>query len=149
MILGFCYGCFDLLHQGHVRFLDRAAAQCDYLIVGLASDEACTRWMGPNRPYQTFVRRMRNVWPFAGTVVQCDDPEAWLQDLKPEVFILGSQQKFEGIAHCDRVAYVRYLPHLTSTPVPLKGPPRMSVGYIDVNSAIRYPFRMREAQPGL
>jgi rfaE bifunctional protein nucleotidyltransferase chain/domain len=43
-------GCFDLLHVGHVRYLDAARALGDVLFVGLNSDAAVARLKGPGRP---------------------------------------------------------------------------------------------------
>ena len=39
MRIGITYGTFDTLHYGHIRLLQRAREQCDYLIVGLSTDE--------------------------------------------------------------------------------------------------------------
>ncbi len=46
-------GAFDLLHVGHLRFLEAARRLGDRLIVGVESDERVRRWKGPNRPVQT------------------------------------------------------------------------------------------------
>lgn len=46
-------GVFDLLHIGHLRFLEGARRLGDRLIVGVESDERVRRWKGPNRPIQT------------------------------------------------------------------------------------------------
>jgi rfaE bifunctional protein nucleotidyltransferase chain/domain len=46
-------GVFDLLHVGHLRFLEAARALGDRLVVGVESDERARRWKGPNRPIQT------------------------------------------------------------------------------------------------
>jgi rfaE bifunctional protein nucleotidyltransferase chain/domain len=46
-------GVFDLLHIGHLRFLEAARRLGDQLIVGVESDERVRRWKGPNRPIQT------------------------------------------------------------------------------------------------
>lgn len=46
-------GVFDLLHIGHLRFLEAARHLGDKLIVGVESDERVRRWKGPNRPIQT------------------------------------------------------------------------------------------------
>ncbi|MBI2503738.1 MAG: adenylyltransferase/cytidyltransferase family protein [Candidatus Latescibacteria bacterium] len=43
-------GCFDLLHPGHVRFLQQARAQGQVLVVGLNSDESVRQLKGPGRP---------------------------------------------------------------------------------------------------
>lgn len=46
-------GVFDLLHIGHLRFLEAACRLGDRLIVGVECDEHVRRWKGPNRPIQT------------------------------------------------------------------------------------------------
>jgi D-glycero-beta-D-manno-heptose 1-phosphate adenylyltransferase len=51
-------GVFDLLHIGHLRFLEAARRLGDQLIVGVESDERVRRWKGPSRPIQTEDDRM-------------------------------------------------------------------------------------------
>jgi D-glycero-beta-D-manno-heptose 1-phosphate adenylyltransferase len=46
-------GVFDLLHIGHLRFLQAAHQLGDRLVVGVESDERVRRWKGPDRPIQT------------------------------------------------------------------------------------------------
>src|SRR5579884_4379337 len=46
----FTNGCFDLLHLGHVRYLQEARALGDFLVLGLNSDESTHRLKGPGRP---------------------------------------------------------------------------------------------------
>ncbi len=46
-------GVFDLLHIGHLRFLEAARHLGDALLVGVECDERVRRWKGPNRPIQT------------------------------------------------------------------------------------------------
>jgi len=53
----FTNGCFDLLHTGHLRLLEAAAALGDLLVVGLNLDESVRRLKGPERPFQTFEDR--------------------------------------------------------------------------------------------
>lgn len=47
---GLVMGCFDPLHEGHLRFLQVARSRCHYLVVGLATDDAVRRVKGENRP---------------------------------------------------------------------------------------------------
>ncbi len=49
--VGFTSGVFDLLHAGHVEYLEKARSFCDVLIVGLNSDTSVRRYKGENRPY--------------------------------------------------------------------------------------------------
>ena len=51
-------GVFDLLHIGHLRFLEAARRLGDRLTVGVESDERVQRWKGPTRPIQTEDDRM-------------------------------------------------------------------------------------------
>src|SRR5437764_7630458 len=47
----FTNGCFDLLHLGHVRYLQEARALGDFLVLGLNSDESTRLLKGPGRPF--------------------------------------------------------------------------------------------------
>lgn len=49
-IIGFTSGVFDLLHYGHVSYLEKAKIQCDFLIVAVNSDESVKKYKGNNRP---------------------------------------------------------------------------------------------------
>lgn len=51
--IGFTNGCFDLLHLGHLSSLKQAKSHCDFLIVGLNSDESIKRLKGQDRPIQS------------------------------------------------------------------------------------------------
>ena len=46
----FTHGCFDILHAGHVTYLEAAKAQGDVLVLGLNTDESVRRLKGPERP---------------------------------------------------------------------------------------------------
>ena len=48
----FTNGCFDLLHVGHIRYLQQARRMGDLLVVGVNSDESVRRLKGPSRPVQ-------------------------------------------------------------------------------------------------
>src|SRR6187551_1596222 len=48
--IAFANGCFDLLHVGHVRYLQAAAAEADVLVVAINDDASVARLKGPGRP---------------------------------------------------------------------------------------------------
>ena len=54
MIIGITFSCFDLLHAGHIKMLEEAKAQCDYLITGLQVDPTLDR-PEKNKPIQSVV----------------------------------------------------------------------------------------------
>lgn len=57
--LCFTNGCFDLLHPGHVQYLEDARALGDFLVVGLNGDASVARLKGPSRPLQDEEARAR------------------------------------------------------------------------------------------
>jgi D-beta-D-heptose 7-phosphate kinase/D-beta-D-heptose 1-phosphate adenosyltransferase len=58
-IVCFTNGCFDILHPGHVQYLEEARALGDYLVVGLNSDASVSRLKGAGRPIQDQWARAR------------------------------------------------------------------------------------------
>lgn len=90
----FANGCFDLLHVGHVRYLQAARLQGDVLVVGVNSDRAVTALKGPGRPLLPAEARAELVAALESTdrVVIFDDltAEAVLRDLRPDVHCKGT-----------------------------------------------------------
>lgn len=86
-------GCFDLLHWGHIRYLNEARNLGDLLLVAINSDESVSALKGPTRPLQNLTLRQLQI---AG--LECVDyvvgfseitPEALLRDLKPAIHVKG------------------------------------------------------------
>lgn len=91
--LVFSNGCFDILHRGHVEYLEFARAQGDALIVGLNSDSSVLRIKGPGRPINTQADRaavlsaLRSV---DGVVIfDEDEPRALVEAILPDVLVKG------------------------------------------------------------
>lgn len=59
--IGFTSGAFDLLHAGHVTYLEKARALCDVLVVGVNSDASVRRYKGEGRPVNGEQRRLKVV----------------------------------------------------------------------------------------
>lgn len=89
----FANGAFDLIHVGHVRYLEGAAAEGDVLVVGVNSDESIRRYKGPGRPLQPLAERMEIVAAFraVGLVTCFDEPtcDAMLEVVRPAVHAKG------------------------------------------------------------
>jgi len=90
----FTNGCFDILHQGHVRYLSEAKKCGDYLIVGLNSDRSVRNIKGKNRPLMSAEARAELLAAlcFVDGVVVFDeeDPLAIIKYLQPQVLAKGS-----------------------------------------------------------
>jgi D-beta-D-heptose 7-phosphate kinase / D-beta-D-heptose 1-phosphate adenosyltransferase len=92
--IGFTNGCFDILHAGHVSYLEQAKASCDRLIVGLNSDASVRRLKGETRPINSLEARSGVLSALASVdrVVAFDDdtPETLLKALRPDVYLKGA-----------------------------------------------------------
>ena len=87
-------GCFDLLHPGHVRYLEDARAQGDFLVVALNSDRSVRVIKGPARPFMPLAERAEVV-----AALRCVDAVTWfdepdleptLRQLRPDVHAKGT-----------------------------------------------------------
>jgi len=95
-------GCFDLLHVGHVRSLERAAALGDQLVVAVNLDASVRRAKGVERPVQPARTRMELVAALACVdwVVSfaADTPIRVIRLLKPDVLAKGGDWELDAIA---------------------------------------------------
>ena len=92
---GFTCSCFDLMHPGHIKMLQDARNQCDYLIVGLQEDPTIDRPDTKNKPIQTLEERfiMLSAVRFIDEIMLYkteDDLYSYLKKNKPDIRILGS-----------------------------------------------------------
>lgn len=94
-------GVFDLLHVGHVRYLEGARALADVLVVAVNSDASTRANKGPNRPVIPQNERAELVAALACTdhVVVFDDPDvrAIIRTLRPDVHVKGTDYTPETI----------------------------------------------------
>lgn len=90
----FTNGCFDLLHPGHVRLLDLAAAEGERLIVALNSDASVRRLKGPSRPVQDEEARARVIGSLRTVdlviIFHEDTPLKAIEKLAPDVLVKGA-----------------------------------------------------------
>ena len=90
----FTNGCYDILHPGHVRTLERARALGDILVLALNSDESVRRMKGPARPVQNERERAALACALeavdAVTLFDADTPRELIAALLPDVLVKGS-----------------------------------------------------------
>ncbi len=99
--VAFANGCFDLLHVGHVRYLQGAAAEADRLIVAVNDDQSVAGLKGPNRPILSARDRATLVAALRGVdyVVLFGEPtvERLLRRLKPDVHCKGTDYTVDTV----------------------------------------------------
>lgn len=103
----FTNGCFDLLHLGHVDYLEKARGLGDKLVIGLNTDSSVSRFKGPERPLQDQNSRARVLaaLQFVDLVVFFDEdtPQSLISELVPNVLVKGSDYLAENIVGADVV----------------------------------------------
>lgn len=97
----FTNGCFDILHAGHVSYLEQARTLGDRLIVAINDDASVTRLKGAGRPINTVARRMA-VLAGLGAVdwvisFSEDTPERLLHALHPDILVKGGDYGLESV----------------------------------------------------
>ena len=103
----FTNGCFDIIHLGHVDYLERARDMGSKLVVGLNTDNSVSRFKGPARPIQNEDSRARVLasFQFVDLVVPFneDTPLELISALAPDVLVKGSDYLAENIVGADVV----------------------------------------------
>ncbi|MCX7759698.1 MAG: D-glycero-beta-D-manno-heptose 1-phosphate adenylyltransferase [Hydrogenothermaceae bacterium] len=103
----FTNGCFDIIHAGHVDYLQKAKSLGDFLIVGLNSDESIRRLKGDGRPVNPQEQRKRVLEALKPVdmviIFEEDTPERLIKEIKPDVLVKGGDWKIENIVGADFV----------------------------------------------
>ncbi|GGK09386.1 bifunctional D-glycero-beta-D-manno-heptose-7-phosphate kinase/D-glycero-beta-D-manno-heptose 1-phosphate adenylyltransferase HldE [Pseudomonas matsuisoli] len=103
----FTNGCFDILHAGHVTYLEQAAAQGDRLIVAVNDDASVSRLKGPGRPINAVERRMAVLAGLSSVdwVVSFSEgtPERLLKQVQPDVLVKGGDYGVDQVVGADIV----------------------------------------------
>ena len=103
----FTNGCFDILHQGHIFSLSQAAAESDYLIVGVNTDASVRRYKGPSRPINPETARCLLLASLlmvdAVVLFDEDTPLQLITTLLPDVLVKGGDYTLEQIVGAPEV----------------------------------------------
>lgn len=89
----FTNGCFDVLHPGHVRYLEQARALGDLLLVAVNSDDSVRRLKGPDRPVNPVEDRVTLLAALSCVdhvvIFEEDSPAALIETVRPDVYVKG------------------------------------------------------------
>jgi D-beta-D-heptose 7-phosphate kinase/D-beta-D-heptose 1-phosphate adenosyltransferase len=106
-IVVFTNGVYDLLHPGHVRYLQAARAEGDALIVGVNSDRSVSANKGPSRPINPERERAEVVAALAAVeaavIFDEDTPHEIISRLQPDVLVKGADWAADQIVGRDIV----------------------------------------------
>ncbi len=103
----FSNGCFDIIHAGHVDYLEKAKEKGDYLIVGLNTDRSVSRLKGKDRPIVDELSRSRVLAAlvFVDIVVlfDSDTPYELIKAIMPDIMVKGKDYDISNIIGADLV----------------------------------------------
>ena len=90
----FTNGCYDLLHPGHIRLLEKARSLGDLLILALNSDSSVRRFKGPSRPLLAETERAEVALALAAvdavTLFDEDTPRELIAEVLPDILVKGA-----------------------------------------------------------
>ena len=121
-------GCFDILHVGHVRYLEATKAFADFSIVLLNSDKSVKSIKGPTRPINNENDRaeLLSALKYVDYVVLFDEdsPRDLLDEIKPDVYTKGADYTMETLPEADimrkngtRVEFIKFVEGKSTTNV--------------------------------
>ncbi len=124
--LVFTNGHFDLLHVGHLDYLEKARALGDALFVGINGDDSTTRLKGASRPLVPALERARllaALRPINGVIIfENDTADALIRALQPDIYVKGGDYNSKPLperltveSYGGQIVLIDYLPgHSTS-----------------------------------
>ena len=99
--VSFTNGCFDILHRGHISSLSEAAAEADFLVVGVNSDNSTRKLKGEGRPVNDEQSRALLLASLlivdAVVLFEEDTPLELIKAVKPDVLVKGGDYTLEQI----------------------------------------------------
>lgn len=100
-VVVFTNGCFDILHRGHVEYLEKARQCGDALVIGLNSDDSVRRLKGAYRPLVPEADRAFLLAALAAvdyvTIFPEDTPQSLIETLQPDVLVKGGDYRLDTI----------------------------------------------------
>jgi D-beta-D-heptose 7-phosphate kinase/D-beta-D-heptose 1-phosphate adenosyltransferase len=126
--IAFTNGCFDVLHYGHVSYLEQAKKTERVLIVGLNSDRSVRKIKGPKRP---IINENGRAAVLAGlacvdyvTLFNEDTPANLIEEVKPDILIKGADWKGKGavgsdlvLANGGKIEFIKFIEGFSSTDI--------------------------------
>lgn len=125
-VIIFTNGCFDIVHAGHIDYMNKAKKLGDILIVGVNSDNSVRRIKGDTRPIVDLDNRLRLLQGLSVIDYLCvfddDTPLELIKKVRPDILVKGEDWKDKGVVGEDfvktyggRVELIRLLPGISTS----------------------------------
>jgi D-beta-D-heptose 7-phosphate kinase/D-beta-D-heptose 1-phosphate adenosyltransferase len=126
--IAFTNGCFDILHFGHVSYLEKAKKNNRVLVLGLNSDASVRRLKGPARPVNPELARASVVAALESvdyvTIFTDDTPYKLIKAIVPDVLIKGADWKGKLVVGSDvvksrggKVEFIKFVDNFSTTKI--------------------------------
>ena len=126
--IAFTNGCFDILHFGHVSYLEAAKKKNRILVIGLNSDQSIRKIKGPQRPIIQQTKRAALLAALECvdfvTIFNEETPLKTIEALKPDILIKGADWKGKEVvgsqvvkSYGGEVEYISYVPGSSTTKI--------------------------------
>jgi rfaE bifunctional protein nucleotidyltransferase chain/domain len=103
----FTNGCFDILHLGHIDYLEKAKNLGDKLVVGLNSDQSVRELKGPERPINSEKARSRMLAALEFVDAVCifneETPKELIENIRPNILVKGGDYTIDTIVGAEFV----------------------------------------------
>lgn len=123
MRVGMTFGTFDLLHVGHINLLERCKALCDYLVVGVSTDELSLAKKGVSPVYSQeerlkIVSSLRVV-DYVFLEESLEQKAEYIRRFNGDILIMGQDWvgKFDDLSDLCEILYVPRTPNISTTEV--------------------------------
>ena len=97
----FTNGCFDLIHGGHIEFLQKAKSLGDILVVGLNTDQSVKKLKGENRPIKNERERANilSALKYIDYITMFNEttPEKLIREIRPDILVKGDDYKIDEV----------------------------------------------------
>lgn len=124
--IAFTNGCFDIVHYGHISYLEKSKKENRILIIGLNSDKSIRAIKGKNRPVIQEKSRAALLAALMCvdyvTIFNEETPYNLIKSIKPDILIKGEDWRGKGVVGSDvveasggKVEYVKYVPEFSTT----------------------------------
>ena len=124
-MIGFTNGCYDILHVGHLKLLQYLKNRCDYVIVGIDSDQRVKKLKGPSRPFNNQQDRkfMLESLTFVDKVVIFNSEEDLCNLIiaeAPDLMVVGNDYKNRhvvGSEHAKKIEFFEKVSGYSTTKI--------------------------------
>ncbi|QOC94029.1 D-glycero-beta-D-manno-heptose 1-phosphate adenylyltransferase [Micromonospora craniellae] len=155
----FTNGCFDVLHRGHVRYLEQARALGDLLVVAVNSDDSVRRLKGADRPVNPVEDRTALLAALSSVdhvvVFEEDSPAALIEAIRPDVYVKGGDYPPDLVPEAPlvqrlggQVRTLGYVPDRSTSAIIDRIRAHGQGGTVDVVGSVDTVYAGREADAG-